>query len=47
MGIRGMEERASLLGGKLEIKSEKGEGTLVRLQLPPSAALQEKANGEP
>jgi len=35
LGIRGMDERAALLGGKLEIKSEKGEGTLVRLQLPP------------
>jgi len=34
LGIRGMEERAALLGGKLEINSDKGEGTLVRLQLP-------------
>ena len=37
-GIRGMEERAALLGGSLEIKSEKGEGTLVRLQLLPASA---------
>ncbi|MDR0465173.1 MAG: sensor histidine kinase [Treponema sp.] len=37
LGIRGMEERAALLGGKLEIKSEKGEGTLVRLHLPKGA----------
>jgi len=33
LGIRGMEERAALLGGVLEIKSEPGEGTLVRLHL--------------
>ena len=33
MGIRGMKERAALLGGNLEIKSEAGEGTLVRFQL--------------
>ena len=33
LGIRGMMERAALLGGKLEIKSEPGEGTLVRFQL--------------
>jgi signal transduction histidine kinase len=26
--------RAAILGGNLEIKSERGEGTLVRLELP-------------
>ena len=31
LGIRGMNERAALLGGSLEIKSEPGEGTFVRL----------------
>ena len=34
LGIRGMSERAALLGGSLEIKSEQGEGTMVRLELP-------------
>ena len=33
LGLRGMRERAMLLGGNLEIKSEPGEGTLVRFQL--------------
>ena len=43
LGIRGMEERAALLGGSIEIKSEKGEGTLVRLQLlPPPPRLRPK-----
>jgi signal transduction histidine kinase len=32
-GIRGMKERAALLGGTLEIKSERGEGTFVRLKI--------------
>jgi len=34
LGIRGINERAALLGGNLEIKSEIGEGTLVKLQIP-------------
>jgi signal transduction histidine kinase len=34
LGIRGMNERAVMLGGSLLIKSERGEGTLVRLELP-------------
>jgi len=33
-GIRGMNERAAMLGGSLRIKSERGEGTLVCLELP-------------
>ena len=33
LGIRGMRERAALLGGALEIKSEPGEGTMVRLHI--------------
>ena len=37
LGIRGMEKRAVLLGGNLEIRSEPGEGTLVRLELPKKA----------
>jgi two-component system sensor histidine kinase UhpB len=33
-GISGMRERARLVHGKLEIKSEPGRGTTVRLELP-------------
>ncbi|MCL1837225.1 MAG: histidine kinase [Treponema sp.] len=33
-GIRGMKERASFLGGTLEITSDPGEGTFVRLHIP-------------
>ena len=35
LGIRGMRERATLLGGHLTINSERGEGTLIHLHLPP------------
>jgi len=41
MGIRGMNERAAFLGGALEIKSETGEGTLVRLQIPSKENINE------
>lgn len=31
LGIRGMRERAELIGGQLEVRSLQGEGTMVRL----------------
>jgi signal transduction histidine kinase len=34
MGIRGMEERAHALGGRLLVDSAPGEGTLVRVGIP-------------
>lgn len=34
LGLAGMQERASLLGGSLEIDSQPGKGTRVRFQLP-------------
>jgi PAS domain S-box-containing protein len=34
MGIKGMRERARVLGGDLKIKSELGKGTKVRLEVP-------------
>jgi signal transduction histidine kinase len=34
LGLRGMERRAALLGGTFTINSERGEGTLVCLQVP-------------
>lgn len=33
-GLLGMEERASLLGGRLEIHSKPGQGTTIRVRLP-------------
>ncbi len=33
-GIRGMKERAALIGGQLEISSRAGQGTSVRLTVP-------------
>jgi len=34
LGLVGMEERATLVGGQLEIESKRGEGTRVRAVLP-------------
>ncbi len=34
LGIQGMEERAGAIGGHLEIQSEGGQGTRVRLRVP-------------
>jgi two-component system NarL family sensor kinase len=44
-GIRGMGERASLLGGRLDIQSRPGHGTLVRAVVPIHAAAQETKRG--
>ncbi|GHV79044.1 hypothetical protein AGMMS49944_08350 [Spirochaetia bacterium] len=38
LGIRGMYERAALLGGILSFKSGSGEGVMVRLELPQGVA---------
>jgi signal transduction histidine kinase len=34
MGLIGMEERVSALGGRLAVESAIGEGTLLRVALP-------------
>jgi PAS domain S-box-containing protein len=34
LGLAGIEERVQLLGGDLRIQSEKGKGTVVRVELP-------------
>ena len=39
-GLRGMRERAELIGADFQIVSQPGQGTAVRLRLP--ATLQEK-----
>jgi len=42
--MRSMNERAALLDGKLESKSEAGEGTFLRLILPPPVCSTEGQN---
>src|SRR4029077_12381540 len=39
-GLRGMRERAKLMGGKLEVWSELGSGTEVELRISASRAYQ-------
>lgn len=34
LGIRGMYERAAILRGRLAIESERGEGTIVKVEIP-------------
>ena len=41
-GLRGMRERAELVGGQLEIQSEPGHGTTIRLHLPLATASGEE-----
>jgi signal transduction histidine kinase len=43
LGLTGMRERAELLGGRLELESSPGGGTLVRAYLP----VTEAASDEP
>lgn len=38
LGLLGMQERAMMFGGKIIIKSQKGKGTVVTLQVPRKAA---------
>jgi signal transduction histidine kinase len=39
LGLLGMEERVKLLGGRLEIQSQPGRGTVLRVTLPIAAAV--------
>jgi signal transduction histidine kinase len=39
MGMIGMEERVSALGGRLIVESASGDGTLLRVALPFSQAV--------
>lgn len=34
LGLFGMEERAAYIGGRFEVRSERGEGTRVRIDIP-------------
>lgn len=45
LGMLGMEERAAIAGGELEVDSAPGRGTTVRVRLPASKTSEEKADG--
>ena len=47
LGLLGMHERARLLGGKLDIRSERRKGTTVVVELPLSAANRRVPGGSP
>jgi two-component system sensor histidine kinase NreB len=34
LGLLGMQERAAMVGGRLSIESQRGKGTLVRVEIP-------------
>jgi signal transduction histidine kinase len=42
LGLVGMEERATMLGGSIKIESVAGKGTNVRAELPLGAALERR-----
>jgi two-component system sensor histidine kinase UhpB len=43
LGLFGMQERMALVGGRLQLRSQPGRGTLVRAEVPmepfPAAAM--------
>ena len=47
LGLRGMRERASLLGGTLELESRPGAGTKVRAIIPLNGGTNHEPNREP
>jgi signal transduction histidine kinase len=47
MGIRGMKERAALIGGQLEIVSSAGEGTILTLAVPARTRRRGLEAGDP
>jgi signal transduction histidine kinase len=47
LGIRGIKERASMIGGQLQITSRAGQGTQVNLTVPLSAPMMTDAVGGP
>jgi len=46
-GLRGMEERAARIGGRLAVESRPGQGTVVRLFLPVQATASGADHGHP
>ena len=47
LGIQGMEERAGAIGGSLEIRSDEGRGTRIRLSIPLSGPPVESRHAMP
>jgi two-component system sensor histidine kinase DegS len=45
-GIKGMQERAELIGAALEVKSAKGQGTVIRLQSGRSTREERPSSGQ-
>jgi len=43
-GLQGMRERAELVGGQLEVHSQPGQGTTVRLRLPLAVSAPQEAS---
>ncbi len=47
LGLAGMRERASLIGGQLEIESQPGQGTTIRVRIPWPSLTERAAFGGP
>ena len=47
LGLLGMKERVQILGGNLEVDSEPGHGTRIRISLPLAEPSSEAAESEP
>jgi signal transduction histidine kinase len=43
-GLKGMKERAEMVGGRFEVESQPGQGTTVRLTIPESILLKLSIN---
>jgi len=43
IGLRGMQERAALIGGSFEIKGHRGKGTTIEVRVPITRAERQKA----
>jgi signal transduction histidine kinase len=46
LGLLGMKERVQILGGNLEVDSEPGHGTRIRISLPLAEPIPEAAESE-
>ena len=44
-GLHGMGERAAALGGRLEVRSKDGEGTVVDLSIPARRGVRRAPSG--